>query len=601
MPTSWVRAFVFWISVVLALIAATWVYRSAAPQTELCADHLVNAYSGQRVPLPLTVIPEKAGSDEVLVLEHHFISETAPAARPAVYLGEVAPAYGLYLNSRDLMPGIDPRRIESFDASPQLHALPPDALLTAGNTLTLTIPLSAALGKTRVELLCIGDYTTLLPVQRANWWRRTGVPLLCVVFFIVLAAIALTFWRMNKGVAAYPWYVACALLMMCAAAYRVMPMPVSPVVWRTASTLSVVLLIPAMRHLLALLWGMASPRWMLPWAGVVSLLVLATAGPNSFLAMPVCRMLFWLSIAGVATVLLWQVVSYSRHIPIIERRAMYWVMAFVIGCGMLEAAMPVLVPGTRLTGLYTSGTAALASVLGFLLIRRALLGTALLSHATGMLRHHLDRALLPPPEHSARVWTSLSTQISDSERQQVLRDIDDGFGARMLVVLERLGSDHPHSSLSVDIQRALLDLRLMIDAIDDTSGSVGNALAMLRKRVESTLSAAGIASHWDVAAIADLQVNNRRKLMELFRCLEELLSNVVHHAHATQVTVTGRSDDQMISLQIQDNGCGLPQAHTHGRGLRNVAIRMQILHGSVSFGKNNDETGTRVELLLPRI
>ncbi|HTD28962.1 MAG TPA: ATP-binding protein, partial [Xanthomonadaceae bacterium] len=238
---------------------------------------------------------------------------------------------------------------------------------------------------------------------------------------------------------------------------------------------------------------------------------------------------------------------------------------------------------------------------GFLLIRRSLLGTTLLAHATRRLGHELDRALLSPPEHSATMWNELSSGIANSERQQMLFDINAGFGSRMLMVLDQIRSEHPHSRLNIDIQRALLDLRLMIDAMDDTSQSIRGALANLQQRMDGPLAAAGIQSTWDIANVSDLQVNNRRKLMELFRCLEELLSNVVQHARASHILVFGKSDDAQLVLSVEDNGCGFPRDHANGRGLRNVQTRMQMLEGRVAFDVGAQGRGSRIELSVPRI
>jgi two-component system sensor histidine kinase UhpB len=98
-----------------------------------------------------------------------------------------------------------------------------------------------------------------------------------------------------------------------------------------------------------------------------------------------------------------------------------------------------------------------------------------------------------------------------------------------------------------------------------------------------------------------LQVDNRRKLMELFRCLEELLSNAMQHAHATHVLIRGRSDDLRLVLQVEDNGCGFPQSQANGRGLRNVQARVLALQGTVAFNSGEQGRGTKVELSVPRI
>ncbi|MEO7062395.1 MAG: ATP-binding protein [Dokdonella sp.] len=140
----------------------------------------------------------------------------------------------------------------------------------------------------------------------------------------------------------------------------------------------------------------------------------------------------------------------------------------------------------------------------------------------------------------------------------------------------------------------------MRHAIDDSCQSLDGALATLRQRMEGPLVPADLTSRWDVAGIGVLQVNRRRKLVELFRCVEELLSNVMQHAKAMEVKISVLPNEAWLVLRIEDDGCGIGERELRGRGLRNVQIRMQGLNGSVVFGTRSAGYGTSVELRIPR-
>jgi signal transduction histidine kinase len=596
MPSAWL----YWCGLLLALIAVVLAYRGVSPPAGWCVEQILDSQSNRVVALPLSVAPDAAG-DHTLVLAHRFIADRHDWVRPAVYLGQASPFYGLRLNGRDLTPDVDLGRHDRRDRGPHLHALPVDALTAGSNTLTLRIPVTAALGGSRVEMLCIGDHAVLQDVHRANWWRRIGVPYLCLALFAVLILIALALRRLNRGSPIYSWYLGCLLLMAFRTVYLVaVEIPGGPIPWRAASDLSILLLVFAMYRLMALFWGIALNRWATAWLVGAGALQLSAASLNWDIEYPIAKIAFWLSAAGVVTMMMIQARPHIRGAPAVERLGMQWAVLFAIGCGVLEVITHRLDLGLRLPGLYSLATAQLALMFGFLLTRRALMGTKLLSRATRSLSYDLDRALQPASEHSATLWQELSGSIADSERRRMLHDIDEGFGSRMLSVLAQIRRDHPQSRLSGEIQRALLDLRLMIDAMDDASASIGSALATLRQRLEGPLSAAGISSTWDVAGISHLQVNDRRRLMEVFRCLEELLSNVVQHARAKRVVVAGRSSNAMIVLHVEDDGCGLSQQQAKGRGLRNVHTRVQMLLGTVVIDAG-EMGGTRVELTLPLI
>ena len=78
----------------------------------------------------------------------------------------------------------------------------------------------------------------------------------------------------------------------------------------------------------------------------------------------------------------------------------------------------------------------------------------------------------------------------------------------------------------------------------------------------------------------------------------EALSNVVRHAEATDVHITAASDDQRLSLRIEDNGRGLPQDYVLGYGLQNMYDRAHLLGGDIHI-ESVTRHGTRVLLEVP--
>ncbi|MEO5558832.1 MAG: ATP-binding protein, partial [Dokdonella sp.] len=497
--------------------------------------------------------------------------------------------------------GVDLSRRDLRDLAPHLHSLPPDALNAGDNVLTLQLPIAWKLSETRLNLLCVGDYRVLQAIYNANWWRQMGIPCLCLALFVVLGMGALTLWRVHRRAQVYLWYLACLVLMACRTGYLIVgTMPGGPVWWRAVSDITVLLLVFTLYRLLTLFWAARFRRWILVWLiGSVLLQLHAVYSPWNLL-FPMLATLFWLGALAVALTLLVQIMLDVQHVPLVERRSLQCALLFTIGCSVLETVAYQLDPAQRLLWMYPVGTATLAVTLAFLLVRRATMGTTLLGHATKALGKRLDNALLPARRGSTSVWEDVTSSVADDERQRMLDVIDEGFGSRMVTALMRIHSEHPDSRLSTEIQRALLDLRLMIDAIDEPCQSIDGALATLRQRMEGPLAAADLHSHWDIAGTRNLQVNSRRKLVELFRCVEELLSNVIQHAEASEVRVFAYSDDSMIVLRVEDNGRGIPVEPQQGRGLRNLQTRIQALNGELGLGPREEGGGTRVELRLPR-
>ncbi len=85
----------------------------------------------------------------------------------------------------------------------------------------------------------------------------------------------------------------------------------------------------------------------------------------------------------------------------------------------------------------------------------------------------------------------------------------------------------------------------------------------------------------------------------LYRFLQEALTNVARHAQATRAWVELSSEDQSISLTVQDNGRGFQEgAHTNGIGIQGMHERLTIAGGSLTV-RSAPGRGTIITALLP--
>ncbi len=85
-----------------------------------------------------------------------------------------------------------------------------------------------------------------------------------------------------------------------------------------------------------------------------------------------------------------------------------------------------------------------------------------------------------------------------------------------------------------------------------------------------------------------------------YRILQEALTNIVKHAHATQAWVELSLDDDDINLIVQDNGSGLPSAATQsdGIGITGMKERLALVGGKLLL-RSPSEGGTILSASLP--
>lgn len=83
----------------------------------------------------------------------------------------------------------------------------------------------------------------------------------------------------------------------------------------------------------------------------------------------------------------------------------------------------------------------------------------------------------------------------------------------------------------------------------------------------------------------------------IYRVAQEALTNVLRHAHATEVIVQLRQTDGHVLLEVGDNGRGLPDA-TVGRGLRGMRERAAVINAELEV-QARPEGGTWLALTVP--
>jgi signal transduction histidine kinase len=86
----------------------------------------------------------------------------------------------------------------------------------------------------------------------------------------------------------------------------------------------------------------------------------------------------------------------------------------------------------------------------------------------------------------------------------------------------------------------------------------------------------------------------------VYRLVQEALTNVAKHSHASRVEVRVTADDQQLTVDIADNGVGFDvAARTEGFGLAGMRERVYLYGGSLEV--ESGQQGTRLVATLPAV
>lgn len=204
----------------------------------------------------------------------------------------------------------------------------------------------------------------------------------------------------------------------------------------------------------------------------------------------------------------------------------------------------------------------------------------------GALRSKVSEQEKMLDEKSRMIALEMQKRAVLEERQRFTRDIHDGIGGQLLTLLLRIRSGKLDiNSVASEIQNGINDLRLIVDSMDHTGDNLEMALSTFKARTVRQLEAAGIKLKWQQTADLNISMTSTRDILNLYRFMQEAVTNVIHHAKAETLCIAIEDKDGILAVELLDDGIGLkteePQA---GKGLNNLRERARNLQGNVKFG-----------------
>jgi signal transduction histidine kinase len=228
---------------------------------------------------------------------------------------------------------------------------------------------------------------------------------------------------------------------------------------------------------------------------------------------------------------------------------------------------------------------------------------------------HLAAEQLAASREELRALAARLQQVREEERTVIAREIHDELGQAltglrldMAWMTRGLAADHKLSGQCASI----------IARIDGTLNSVRRIATELRPSVldHLGLSAAvewqvqefgartGIAIELDLCDDCLTPPNDALPNdlgSSVFRILQESLTNVARHAHASHVAVTLDRTNTQIMLDVSDDGVGVPAGRLDGTaslGLVGMRERALACGGALSI-TSQPGGGTTVQLVVP--
>lgn len=167
----------------------------------------------------------------------------------------------------------------------------------------------------------------------------------------------------------------------------------------------------------------------------------------------------------------------------------------------------------------------------------------------------------------ARERTIAVAHGATQERQRLMRDLHDGLGGHLVGAL-RMAQQSATSKqdLAKQVRAALDQLKITVDAMQETDGDLASLLGAVRYRLNSRLEAAGIALQWRVDNLPAMAHWGVRQSYDLQMILFEIFTNMMVHAGASQASLVVQHVQEpggpgRIEIEVSDNGKGFACAN----------------------------------------
>jgi signal transduction histidine kinase len=217
-------------------------------------------------------------------------------------------------------------------------------------------------------------------------------------------------------------------------------------------------------------------------------------------------------------------------------------------------------------------------------------------------------------KRSQELFRNLSTHLQvvrEEERTRIARRIHDDMGQALTAL--KIDLTWLKKRLADDQDLVHEKLKSMVTLINETIETVHNVSEDLRP---------GILDDFGISAAIEWQVEefqkrtgmeckislppnefdlSKEKSTNLFRIVQESLTNVIRHANATKVEINLNEKDGILLLEVVDNGKGITWAaitNPKSFGLIGIKERVHSLSGEVDIA-GAPNAGTRLTVKMP--
>ena len=193
------------------------------------------------------------------------------------------------------------------------------------------------------------------------------------------------------------------------------------------------------------------------------------------------------------------------------------------------------------------------------------------------------------------------TSVQESERKRIAELLHDDIGNKLNILSLWINNED-----SLNNKRSREVIKQQIPALIEATRTISHSLYPVNlEKFGLILTLEALISNVNESLPIQLIVNHdyqKRQIsfeVQIYRIIQEFLSNVIKHAKASNMLIYIRDTETSLALILSDNGVGFDNSILKkGMGLKNIDSRIKSIN-AFSKWKSKKGNGSRLIIILP--
>ncbi|MEP6804286.1 MAG: ATP-binding protein, partial [Flavobacterium sp.] len=196
---------------------------------------------------------------------------------------------------------------------------------------------------------------------------------------------------------------------------------------------------------------------------------------------------------------------------------------------------------------------------------------------------------------NTRLYTKQLLEKTEEDRKRIASDLHDSVSHELLSLKNSFEEKSEVTDKKIDT--IINDIRIISRNLHPIMFDKIGLKASIEQLVERTQSINNFMVTAEIKYNNSLQTSDE---LQLYRIIQETLSNIIKHANAVAAKITITENSELLNIEIKDNGTGFNVAEklsgNSAFGLHNIMERAKAINGESKIVSDKNGTIITIEI-----